>query len=38
MARERAARGAPIEDLVGSAVAHYIREHGLYAERSPVAG
>ncbi len=38
MARERAARGAPIEDLVGSAVASYIREHGLYAERAPVAG
>ncbi len=38
IARERAARGAPIEDLVGGAVASYIREHGLYAEHSPVAG
>ena len=31
MARERAGRGAPIEDLVGRAVAGYIREHGLYS-------
>jgi nicotinate-nucleotide adenylyltransferase len=34
-ARERAARGEPIEDLVGPAVAGYIAEHGLY--RSPAA-
>ncbi len=36
MARERAARGDPIDDLVGGAVASYIHEHGLYAKRSPV--
>ena len=30
MARERAARGEPIEGLVGEAVAGYIAEHGLY--------
>ena len=30
MARERVARGAAIEDLVGGAVAGYIHEHGLY--------
>jgi nicotinate-nucleotide adenylyltransferase len=29
--RERAARGEPLEDLVGSAVAAYIAEHGLYS-------
>ena len=29
MARERVARGDPIEDLVGAAVARYIAEHGL---------
>ena len=29
-ARDRAARGEPIEDLVGPAVAAYIAEHGLY--------
>jgi nicotinate-nucleotide adenylyltransferase len=29
-ARLRAARGEPIEDLVGPAVARYIIEHGLY--------
>jgi nicotinic acid mononucleotide adenylyltransferase len=29
-ARERAARGEPIEDLVGPAVAAYVAEHGLY--------
>ena len=29
-ARERAARGEPIEGLVGQAVADYIAEHGLY--------
>jgi nicotinate-nucleotide adenylyltransferase len=31
MARARAARGEPIDDLVGPAVADYIAEHGLYA-------
>lgn len=30
LARERARRGEPIEDLVGPAVAGYIAEHGLY--------
>lgn len=30
LARERAAAGAPIDDLVGGAVAAYIAEHGLY--------
>jgi nicotinate-nucleotide adenylyltransferase len=29
-ARRRAARGEPIEDLVGPAVAGYVAEHGLY--------
>jgi nicotinic acid mononucleotide adenylyltransferase len=29
--RERAARGEPIEELVGAAVAAYIAEQGLYA-------
>ncbi len=29
-ARRRAARGEPIEDLVGQDVAAYISEHGLY--------
>jgi nicotinic acid mononucleotide adenylyltransferase len=28
--RERVAGGEPVEDLVGSAVAEYIAEHGLY--------
>ncbi len=37
MARERAARGEPIDDLVGSAVAGYIAEHGLYRPRTAVA-
>jgi nicotinate-nucleotide adenylyltransferase len=32
-ARERAAAGGPLEDLVGSDVADYIREHGLYRKR-----
>jgi nicotinate-nucleotide adenylyltransferase len=32
MARERVARGDPIEDLVGGAVAGYIAEHGLYGK------
>ena len=31
-ARERAARGEPLEDLVGARVAGYISEHGLYRE------
>ncbi len=30
LVRERAARGEPIEQLVGAAVAGYISEHGLY--------
>jgi len=30
MARERVARGEPVDDLVGVAVAAYIAEHGLY--------
>lgn len=36
-ARRRAARGEPVEDLVGQDVAAYISEHGLYrpAERPP---
>ena len=34
VARERAARGEPIEDLVGRAVASYIREHGLYRQHA----
>jgi nicotinate-nucleotide adenylyltransferase len=34
MARERVARGDPIEDLVGAAVASYIAEHGLYRKRA----
>jgi nicotinate-nucleotide adenylyltransferase len=38
IARERAAAGVPIEDLVGAAVAGYIREHGLYTSRSPAEG
>ena len=36
LVRERAARGEPIEDLVGAAVAGYIHEHGLYRGRSRV--
>jgi nicotinate-nucleotide adenylyltransferase len=31
MARERAARGLAIDELVGSAVARYVREHDLYS-------
>ncbi len=38
MARERAARGQPIDDLVGPAVAGYIREHGLYSRRPRAEG
>jgi nicotinate-nucleotide adenylyltransferase len=30
MARDRVARGEPVEDLLGAAVAGYIAEHGLY--------
>jgi len=30
MVRERLAEGAPVDDLVGGAVASYIAEHGLY--------
>jgi len=33
MVRRRLARGEPIDDLVGSAVAGYIEEHGLYGKR-----
>ena len=32
LARDRAARGEPIEDLVGVPVARYIAEHDLYAQ------
>jgi nicotinate-nucleotide adenylyltransferase len=38
MARERAARGEEIDDLVGAAVAGYIREYGLYSSRTRVEG
>jgi len=31
-ARERSARGEPLDDLVGPAVARYVDEHGLYRE------
>jgi nicotinate-nucleotide adenylyltransferase len=34
LVRERAARGEPIEDQVGPAVAGYIAEHRLYRERA----
>jgi nicotinate-nucleotide adenylyltransferase len=37
LVRERVARGEPIEDLVGEAVARYIAEHGLYRGESAVA-
>jgi nicotinate-nucleotide adenylyltransferase len=36
--RERVARGEPVEELVGPAVAAYIREHGLYGAPVEVAG
>jgi len=36
MARARAARGEPIEDLVGPPVAQYIAEQGLYRSRAEV--
>ncbi len=32
LVRERAAKGEQVDDLVGPAVAAYIREHGLYRE------
>ncbi len=35
LARERVARGEPIEDLVGAAVARYIDEHHLYRASGP---
>jgi nicotinate-nucleotide adenylyltransferase len=38
MARERVARGEPVEDLVGAAVARYIAEHGLYRESAGAPG
>jgi nicotinate-nucleotide adenylyltransferase len=38
LVRERAARGEPIEELVGRAVAEYILGHGLYRSSMPVAG
>jgi nicotinate-nucleotide adenylyltransferase len=37
-ARRRAARGEPIEDLVGPAVARYVAEHGLYRPAGGEAG
>jgi nicotinate-nucleotide adenylyltransferase len=37
LARERAAAGAPIDDLVGGAVAGYVAEHGLYGARARAA-
>ncbi len=36
LVRERVARGEPVEELVGEAVAEYIAEHGLYRGRSKV--
>jgi nicotinate-nucleotide adenylyltransferase len=38
MARERAAAGEPIDDLVGPDVAAYIAEHGLYSAERERAG
>ena len=38
VARERAARGEPIEALVGQAVADYIAEHGLYGAGAGASG
>jgi nicotinate-nucleotide adenylyltransferase len=37
-ARRRAARGEPIEDLVGPAVARYIDEHRLYRPTAEAQG
>jgi nicotinate-nucleotide adenylyltransferase len=34
LARQRAAAGEPVDDLVGAAVAGYIAEHGLYGARA----
>jgi nicotinate-nucleotide adenylyltransferase len=34
LVRERAAAGAPLEELVGAGVAGYIAEHGLYGARA----
>lgn len=34
--RERAARGAPVDDLVPAPVARYIRERGLYRQGTPL--
>ncbi|HTA37390.1 MAG TPA: hypothetical protein VK761_11810, partial [Solirubrobacteraceae bacterium] len=34
LVRERAAAGAPLEPLVGAAVASFIAEHGLYGARA----
>jgi nicotinate-nucleotide adenylyltransferase len=36
LVRERAAAGAPIEELVGPAVANYIEHHGLYRAAAPL--
>jgi nicotinate-nucleotide adenylyltransferase len=38
MARERTARGLPIDEIVGPAVARYIGEHGLYGPRDEESG
>jgi nicotinate-nucleotide adenylyltransferase len=37
MARQRAAAGEPLEELVGARVARYITEHGLYGATEPRA-
>jgi nicotinate-nucleotide adenylyltransferase len=37
LVRERVARGEPVEELVGEAVAEYIAEHGLYRDGSGAA-
>jgi nicotinate-nucleotide adenylyltransferase len=37
LVRERVARGDPVEELVGAAVAGYIAEHGLYRGEAAVA-
>jgi nicotinate-nucleotide adenylyltransferase len=34
LVRERLARGEPVEELVGAAVAGYLSEHGLYGARA----
>jgi nicotinate-nucleotide adenylyltransferase len=38
MARERTARGLPIDEIVGPAVARYIHERGLYGRRDEASG